>query len=615
VPDLAVYLDMHGSTDMEEIANRLENALAPGGVSLQTARRVDRHVAAVNVLKPFSFAPGQPYQGRDSWLMLDGALFEAPLERDGRPGSPERCLASLAACLASGNRKRLSSLNGQFNAALYHPQEKRLVLVTDRLGSRPLYYYREGDRHIIASEMKAILAALGRTVDVDPLGVLELFTFSHNIGKRTVLRGIEVLPPGSLFTVDEKGMRCSGYFEFRYSVEKERSRPAVLGARITECVQEVVPRFLEGPGRKGIFLSGGLDSRIVAGAIDSKRFPMNAFTFGYPESRDVRFAAVLAGILGFRHRVLTYPDVYLSSVIREVVSRSECAAPFYHATSVLFHDEVAQEADVILVGFCGDVFSGGHLRPAMFRASPGPALTDMIFQRALCAGPGDLRRVFRREFFMPLWPPLVDSFRSSVEEIGEQCGPDVADVWDVRNRQRRFTFSAPKVDRGRFEVLAPLLDNRFMDLILTLPPSVRRRQAAYKHAIVTAYPDLRRVPSTGTGCPIPLNPVLEKMQEACDKGSRILRMALRRVGLGSTGALGWQFRNVGEEIRRDPDLFHHHLFPFMEGERFPEDLFDRERILNLVKDHQQGRVDASHLLGTLVTVAVFLELCPRWAEG
>jgi len=216
---------------------------------------------------------------------------------------------------------------------------------------------------------------------------------------------------------------------------------------------------------------------------------------------------------------------------------------------------------------------------------------------------------------MPLWPPLVDSFRSSVEEIGEQCGPDVADVWDVRNRQRRFTFSAPKVDRGRFEVLAPLLDNRFMDLILTLPPSVRRRQAAYKHAIVTAYPDLRRVPSTGTGCPIPLNPVLEKMQEACDKGSRILRMALRRVGLGSTGALGWQFRNVGEEIRRDPDLFHHHLFPFMEGERFPEDLFDRERILNLVKDHQQGRVDASHLLGTLVTVAVFLELCPRWAEG
>jgi asparagine synthase (glutamine-hydrolysing) len=401
-------------------------------------------------------------------------------------------------------------------------------------------------------------------------------------------------------------MHTEAYYKYRYRPEHGGASPAEVGERISACLKESSPAYLGGPARKGFFLSGGLDSRIVAGAIGPAEPALHAFTFGYPESRDVVYAAELSRRLGYEHHVLTYPDVYLSKVIRDVVARTECTAPFYHATSVLFHDRVAEHADAIVVGFCGDVFSGGHLRPAMFKLPPGPELTGLIFHRAQCAGKDEIARIFRPEALDRYWPLFVESFRASVDSISGQSGPDTADVWDVENRQRRFTFSAPKVDRSRFEVVAPLLDRRFVDLVTTLPIQARRRQIAYRHAIVSGFPELRSVPWAATGRPIELNPVKDRVQEAARLGSKAFTRALARLGLRREG-LEWRFRDIAEEMRNDAALFNEHLDPFLDSDRFPEDLFNRQGIRDLVKRHKGG-ADASHLLGTLLTVAVFTDL-------
>ncbi|MFH1999251.1 MAG: asparagine synthase-related protein, partial [Planctomycetota bacterium] len=548
-------MDTSGASDTRHVADALAEILGGKDPFFSMVDHVDPHFAAVQVLKPFSYALDQPVREDDNWLFFDGALFNGGME--GRSEGTQAATSSLIRLLGEIRSRDLSglrSLNGQFNAVAGFPGPKRMVVVTDRLGSRPLYYGSSGTKQIVASEIKAVVAALDRPFPLSQQGVLELFAFGHNVGDRTVLKGIRVLPPGSVIEIDERGIRSSPYFQYRYRAEPYLKDPAALGERITSAVREAVPAYFRARGRKGFFLSGGLDSRIIAGAVEEEFIPLNAFTFGYPESRDVVYAANLSKRLGFTHHVFTYPEIYLSKVIRDVVARTECAAPFYHATSLLFHERIHAEADAIVVGFCGDVFSGGHLRPAMFKLPPGPEITGLIFDRALCTRRQELARIFHPHVMEHVWMQMVDSFRSGVDKIEGQSGVDVADVWDVENRQRRFTFSAPKVDRRRFEVLAPLLDNRFVDLVLTLPAWARRGQLAYRHAIFNGYPALQGVPCAATGKPLQLNPLWGGVQEMMRLGNRAASMVLARFGL-RTDSLGWRFRDIGEEMRRDRVLF------------------------------------------------------------
>jgi asparagine synthase (glutamine-hydrolysing) len=614
MPDLAVYFDPNAPIDAKGIAGLLVKVLSGAGSDYEVARVEDEHIAAVNLLKPFSFCTGQPIRGGEgAWLMLEGALFDAP-DGSGLPVQQgDGGMQALIECIFSKDPDRLERLNGQFNAVLYRPSEKQLLIVTDRLGSRPLYHWSGKGRHIVASEMKAIVAASGSDWVLDAPGLFELFAFGHNTGGRTVLEGVTVLPPGSIVTLDARGIATFSYFQYRHRSIEEASSAAEWGDAFAARVNEAVPRYLEGPARKGIFLSGGLDSRIIAGALEGRNEPVTAFTFGYPASRDVRYAARIAEKLEIDHRVLTYPAVYLSKVLQPVVERTECSTPFFHTTSILFHDRIAEEADALLVGFCGDAFSGAHLTPGMFSVTEGPVLEEMLFNRALCCREKDLGRIFQPEALIASWNRLRENFQSTVGSLEGQNGVDIADAWDVENRQRRFTFSAPKVDRGRFEVLAPLCDRRIVDLVLTLPPDARRRQIAYRHAILSGFPRLRNVPWAATGQRIEVNPLKNLAREALRLFLRASGAALGKVGIGSQ--LGWQYRDLGNEIRRDGDLFDVHLYPALEAGYFTEDLFSSKGIRNLAEEHRAGRTDASHLLGTLLTLSTFMDLCNQWRKA
>lgn len=606
MPDLAVYWDANGDTDTRRVADRLRTLLSDDDPFFTIKEYVDPHFAAVQVLKPFSYALEQPVAAGGDRLFLDGALFggdDNPGDEksgDDRHARIEGLLQRLLRDIRDRDTDRLRSLNGQFNAVACMSEPGGLRIVTDRLGSRPLYYASSGSKHVVASEMKAVVHALEIDFPLCEQGVLELFAFGHNVGDRTVLEGIRVLPQGALIEIDERGMRATRYFRYRYRAGDSRKDPVALGERITHAVRESVPDYFRVAGRKGFFLSGGLDSRIIAGAVDESLLPVKAFTFGYPESRDVVFAGELADRLGFSHTILTYPEIYLSDVIEGVVRRTECAAPFYHATSLLFHDRIAEDVDNIVVGFCGDVFSGGHLRRGMFELPPGPELTGMIFDRALCASRQELAQIFQPHIMDRVWMRMVESFSNSVDAIEDQSGIDVADVWDVEHRQRRFTFSAPKVDRRRFEVLAPLLDNRFVDLVLTLPAWARKGQLAYKHAIVNGYPALRQIPCAATGKPIQLNPLKEKVSEAFRLSGRAAQKIMSRLGIGSA-SLGWQFRDISEEMRRDTALFNDILEPYLDSPNFPETIFNKQGIQSVITAHQTRQADAPHLIGTLLT--------------
>jgi asparagine synthetase B (glutamine-hydrolysing) len=112
---------------------------------------------------------------------------------------------------------------------------------------------------------------------------------------------------------------------------------------------------MKGSSRIGIFLSGGYDSRAVAASIRKHHLPIPAFTFGYEESRDVRFAGMLAAKLGLAHKALPSREAYLHRWCRPIVWRTEGLLPFSSTTSPRFHPQLKSQIDIFLTGFLGRV--------------------------------------------------------------------------------------------------------------------------------------------------------------------------------------------------------------------------------------------------------------------
>lgn len=95
----------------------------------------------------------------------------------------------------------LSLLNGDFAFAIWDARRRRMFLARDRMGVRPLFYTRQGDRFYFASEVKALLRVPGVSAQIDPVALDQIFTLWAPIAPRTAFRDICELEPASLMIV------------------------------------------------------------------------------------------------------------------------------------------------------------------------------------------------------------------------------------------------------------------------------------------------------------------------------------------------------------------------------------------------------------------------------
>ena len=531
-------------------------------------------------------------QNRGSVLALDGALYDERSNRD------------LADLLLSRDSQSLSSINGQFNAVIFEPMRNEVVIITDRLGSRPLYYGKEGNRHVISSKIAGIRAALSRPFNLSSVGLMQLFSIGHNIRSTSIWDNISVLEPGSIYKIDTNGIQSTRYYIFNYIDSDESYSPREWGARIASCVRSIAPRYMGAPGRKGLFLSGGLDSRLLAGALSATGLPLHAYTFGGRQTSEVQSAAAIADLLDIQHTILDLPRNYLSIGMRHAVHGGECATPFFHQSGGIFHNILAQQIDCLFVGFGGGL-SGSMLLPEIMRFLPKSRVADRILGRILCGNAREIAEVFRPSFFKRYWPEVIEDLYSSIFEIEDLSQDRVYDVWNMRHRQPRFTYMAPKGDRSRFEVVAPFLDKDYVDLMTRVPSEARRHQLAYRFAIVDGFPELRDVPWAKSARAVPVGNSAYFVSEARRASKKMVRRVARNLGLGSRG-IEEQFRNIADDMRIDDHLLGTYLNDLLEKGILPEEIFDAGGIRRLANRHLSGE-DNSHLVGTALTVGLYLQ--------
>ena len=202
------------------------------------------------------------------------------------------------------------SRNGMFALAIWDGAARRLVLARDRFGKKPLYYARTPDGGLVfASELKALrplLEAAGGNWELRPQGIADYLSLGCVPQPETVFRGVEALPPGCTLSFDGQDVRVSSYWSLRYSDKLSTSYSTAI-ERTRELVAEAVRSRQPSDVHLGVFLSGGVDSSIIAcEAAKLVGSDLQTFTVGVDDPRydESAVAARTARQLGVRHMVL-----------------------------------------------------------------------------------------------------------------------------------------------------------------------------------------------------------------------------------------------------------------------------------------------------------------------
>jgi asparagine synthase (glutamine-hydrolysing) len=264
----------------------------------------------------------------------------------------------------------LQEFNGQFAFVLYDLKARRLLLARDHVGINPLFYTVVGDTFIFGSEIKGILRHPQVRREVDPTGLDQILCFPGLVSPRTMFKGIRSLESGHFLTVSAEGIRNQEYWDLIYPRAGEP-----VGAI---CEEEAVEKLGEAFARSvryrlqsdvpvGFYLSGGLDSSLIAGTIarEAPGAANHSFSIGFTDERisETAFQRLMAERVGSCHEEIVFDWSQIESRMRRMIYHCECPVKESYNTCSLALSEAARRAGitVILTGEGADELFAGYV--------------------------------------------------------------------------------------------------------------------------------------------------------------------------------------------------------------------------------------------------------------
>ena len=252
-----------------------------------------------------------------------------------------------------------SRLNGIFAFALLDRARRKLFLVRDPLGVKPLLYAVRDGRLAFGSEAKAVLASGLLPAELDEASLHLSMNVRYVPGDRTFFREIKRLPPGHALEFAEGQPRLSRYSSIDWTPDESLSRDDWLEG-IRHHYQEAVSRQLISDVPVGVSLSGGIDSSsIVAMLRRSTSGPIKTFSLGFDEptdeTADARFGAQK---FGTEHQEVVLHEPALDHLADAIWHTEE---PKVNSLQLyLLHRFIGEHVKVVLSGLGGDELFAGY---------------------------------------------------------------------------------------------------------------------------------------------------------------------------------------------------------------------------------------------------------------
>ena len=225
----------------------------------------------------------------------------------------------LIAAYAKWGRDCLQYFRGMYAFAVWDRQEKELFIARDRLGVKPLYYYKDGDRLLWASEVRSILASGWVKRRLDRQALADFFTFQSVSAPHTPVEGVRQLEAGCWMKIRNGEVEHGRYWDVTTMHEESAHMDEQqVKTRIRELMLQSVQRRMISDVPVGAFLSGGIDSSAVVGLMaETGTGRPNTFNISFEDQRydESPYAEMVAKKFNTHHtRLLMKPSVFLDEM-------------------------------------------------------------------------------------------------------------------------------------------------------------------------------------------------------------------------------------------------------------------------------------------------------------
>lgn len=415
-------------------------------------------------------------------LVLDGELCVCDVLDRRRQAE-----IALERYLSKDREEFATSLNGTFVMVIIDDRKDVVLVITDRLGFRKVFFRKiQGDVYLASSPR--LVPADG----IDPVGALTYLSNAFIFSGRTVRAGVRVLEKAAIHEISHAGVASSSYWKYEFQgAENDADEEAALSECASLMRQAVARRIPSGGGRIFISLSGGIDSRAVLGcvldSVDDRR-RIVSFSYGTPADEDVLIAQKVAAHAGVEHRNMELTGD-LESIIRDNAALGEGLVGFYtHGIEALIRlASDFTDDDVLFVG-----------ETAVTRGSEAFSNTDDVLSRGV-----EIRSPMKV-------PPYFSYGEYGAQNLQEAIDRDLAElksrISHMSNLQdlRDFLFLDQRTCNmllpwreflaGRFiTVCDPFLDNALLDFYRSCPRRLRLDKKLHRVATRRMFPDLCRL--------------------------------------------------------------------------------------------------------------------------
>lgn len=427
--------------------------------------------------------------------------------------------------------KFVDYLNGMFAIALWDTQSEKLVLVRDRLGKKPLYYHRQGDELIFASEIKAILQVPGLTIKPRDDAIYDFFNYQYVPDPKTIYQDIFKLPAGHMIVASASGIDIKQYWDVSFETKEATESTAI--EELQSLLSDSVRSRMISDVPLGAFLSGGIDSSVVVALMaQNTAEPVTTCSIGFDSKRfdEVEFAKIVADKYETAHHEYTVRDTVAENLLDIARYFDEPFADPSFVPTYFVSGLARKNVTVALAGDGGDECFAGYSKyrldnientirqriPSALRRRVIPALRRPI--AGVGAGPlkraASLLETLSREpdfgfylsnsfFRQDLWEQLaLPEFRQRLSDYHPfEVTREHYHAADSDEHLNRILYTdlktylagdiLVKVDRmsmaHSLETRAPLLDYRIVEFAAALDPALKLHGAEKKYILKKAY--------------------------------------------------------------------------------------------------------------------------------
>lgn len=319
----------------------------------------------------------QPLSTEDGnqWIVFNGEIFNYlelrdELEARGHRFSTHSDTEVLLHAYQEYGPQCLNRLNGQFAFAVWNIRDQSLFLARDRLGVRPLFYTRSGNRLIFASEIKSILTQRQVRAEIEPAILADVFTYWAPQSPHTVFRGIQEVPPGHYMLVRENETEMKSYWQLSFPDSNEVA--ASSGTSPEEYLEQFSALLIDAAKIRlradvpvGAYLSGGLDSSMLAAIVRHHATNhLNTFSIAFDDTQfdESRYQTRMARALDVKHDAIRVNDADIGRVFPDVVWHTEVPLMRTAPAPMFMLSRLVRDAGfkVVLTGEGADEFLAGY---------------------------------------------------------------------------------------------------------------------------------------------------------------------------------------------------------------------------------------------------------------